>query len=113
MITFISALTISVITVLAILAYRHPSGFLKISYVLKFISAACLGIIFVWNLAVSRAYIKLLEFISSDNMNLASEALESITPPPVITLAIYLGFSIYLMILDSLHKILDIENESK
>ena len=113
--TFISGLLLAAVTGLAIIAYRHPSGYKKI-FIFLFVTVGVVSLgISVWDLAVEIGFGQVIPFLKtdSDGYDKARAAIRTVQ----INLGwLFLGTVatiIYLNILYFLPKILSGENTAK
>ena len=93
--TIIGSLSVAFITSLAVLAYRHPAAYSKISKTLNRIAFLILFMILAYNWGVIKAYEAILKHLDSQNKMEIIKTLESVSIPQWTAIIIYAGFVFY------------------
>jgi hypothetical protein len=111
--TIIASLSVAFITSLAVVAYRHPPAYSKISKTLNRIALLIVLMIFAYNWGVVKAYESILKHLDSQKKMEIIRTLESVSLPQWTTLIIFAGFLVYNGFLEYLPNLLKDDKKSK
>ena len=106
--TIVAGLIITLITSLAIMAYRHPYAYAKIYYPLLYLVLAAYGFAALWNFPYYYAGVKLvfMSDVPAKETELIMNFLETCFIPRLPTVLIFTPLIIYLAILKKLPNFL-------
>jgi hypothetical protein len=100
------SLIVAAVSGLGFLAYKHPKAYEVLSLGVMVVLLLLFAGTGIWDIAVGRAYLGVMEFIPSDKWQQVRSALETVKSPRSWNYVIW-GFIIYVQLLRGLPALLE------